>query len=100
MPPPRPVLIEQDESHELKLSVLAWLQQAGPAHVCDEDIGQCPFCQRGHRQWTIHDLLLHAHAIAISPAWPWDTRARHRALEEYLLQDARFAALHAATGLP
>jgi hypothetical protein len=26
-------------------------------------------CQRGHKQWTIRDLLLHAYNIAISPTW-------------------------------
>jgi hypothetical protein len=32
MPPPRPVLIE-DESHDLKWSVLLWLLQGGPTYV-------------------------------------------------------------------
>jgi hypothetical protein len=26
----------------------------------------------GHMQWTIRDMLLHAHNITISPAWIWD----------------------------
>jgi hypothetical protein len=51
-----------------------WLQQGGPTRVYHEGMWVCPFCHKGHRQWTIRDLLLHAHNIAISPAWIWDTR--------------------------
>jgi hypothetical protein len=71
MPPPQPVLIEQDESHDLKWFMLLWLQQGGPARVYHEGMWMCPFCHRVHRQWTIRDLLLHAHNIAISLSWLW-----------------------------
>jgi hypothetical protein len=67
MPPLRPVLIEQDESHDLKWSVLLWLQQGGPTRVYHEGMWVCRFCQRGHMQWSIRDLLLHTHKIAILP---------------------------------
>ena len=43
-PPPWPVLIEQDESHDLKWSVLLWLQQDEPARVYHEGMWVCP-CQ-------------------------------------------------------
>jgi hypothetical protein len=68
MPPQLPVLIQQDELHDLKWYVLLWLQQGGPACVYHGGMWVCPFCQRGHMQWTIRDLLLHAHNIIISPA--------------------------------
>jgi hypothetical protein len=63
MPPLRPVLIEQDESHDLKWFVLLWLHQGSPACVYHEAMWVRPFCHRGHKQWTSHDLLLHANNI-------------------------------------
>jgi hypothetical protein len=94
------VLIEQDETHDLKWSVLLWLQQGGPARVYHEAMWVCPFCDWGHWQWTICELLLHMHNIVVLPAWVWVTRVRHRALEEYLIQKPCFAALRAAAGFP
>jgi hypothetical protein len=41
MPPARTVLIEQDESHDLKWFVLLLLQQAGPARVFHEGVWVC-----------------------------------------------------------
>jgi hypothetical protein len=93
MPLPRLVLIEEDESHDLKWYVLPWLQQGGPACVYHEGMWVCPFCHRAHRQWTIRDLLLDTHNIVISPTWIWDTWARHRALQKYLIEETCFAAL-------
>jgi hypothetical protein len=100
MPPLRPVLIEQDESHDLKWSVLLWLQQGGPTRVYHEGMWVCRFCQRGHMQWSIRDLLLHTHKIAILPVWIWDTKTRHRALVDNLIQETRFAALSEVAGFP
>jgi hypothetical protein len=39
------------------------------SHDFHEGMWVCPFCQRGHRQWTSCDLLLHTHNITVSPAW-------------------------------
>jgi hypothetical protein len=96
MPPPRLELVEQDESHDLKWSVLLWLQQGGPACANHKGMWVCPFCHRGHMQWTIRDLRLHVNNITVLPTWSWDTRVRHLALEEYMIQEKCFAALRAA----
>jgi hypothetical protein len=98
MPPPCPVFIEQDELHDLKWSVLLWLSQGGPTRVYHGGMWVCRFCQRGHKQWTICDLFLHTHNIIVSPTWIWDARARHRASEEYQIQETRFAALCVTAG--
>jgi hypothetical protein len=65
-----------------------------------EECGCTLFAKRGQRQWTIRDLLLHVHNIAVLPAKIWDARARYRALEEYLIKETRFAAQHATARFP
>jgi hypothetical protein len=62
MPTQRPMLIEQDESHEIK-NGLCWLGFNRPSlPVLVSKVCGYALSARGVTCWTIHDLLLHAHA--------------------------------------
>ena len=89
---------DEEETEEMKKDALAWLQEQGYTRVLRHGRCVCPYCNLANRQWGFRDILQHTSGIGRSGR-TMKSRGRHRALEEYLRTDPRYATFRRALGM-
>jgi hypothetical protein len=88
---------DEEETDEMKKNE-AWLHEQGYSRVLHHGCCVCPYCNLSNRQWGFRDILQYASGIGCSGS-TMKSRGRHRALEEYLHTDPRYATFLRALGM-